>query len=135
MKILILIAVLIFTAFVPVMAQQKPDSRKENGQKADSQQVRKVCLLINRIFSLSAEQQTALFNGQLKIAEQKRYVFSQFWKTPEFSSKMLEVNRSRDSLYYTVLGENQYRMYKDSVWVLQERGKRPDSTILQKNRP
>jgi hypothetical protein len=69
---------------------------------------------INQLFTLSREQQAALYQVGLTVNQAKRSVFLNFRKTDSFQMKLAAVSFLKDSLYRSVLGADNFKVYRDS---------------------
>jgi len=82
---------------------------------------------IKQLFSLSPEQEKALYRAGIFAQKVKRTVFEKYWKTDSFSYKLAQSQKLTDSVYRTILGDQRFGVYKDSLYrreVLNDKDKR-----------
>ncbi|AXY74129.1 hypothetical protein D3H65_09155 [Paraflavitalea soli] len=58
------------------------------------------------------EQEAALYQALLQERANRRQVFKQYWRTPQFRDKLAQATYQRDSIYQTVLGKVKYLRYR-----------------------
>ena len=86
-------------------------------------------------FQLSPGQTDSLHQAWIRAYSAKRVVFAQFWKTDSFPAMINRVTRMKDSLYFMIMGQRQFQVYKDSLFRQQERQARTTSLPSKPSQP
>jgi hypothetical protein len=85
------------------------------GVKADSSMASKNVTFITQLFSLSDKQRQQLFRADTIAGKAIRKVFRQKLNKDQFRNQLAKAKRLKDSLYVSVLGEKNFRIYSDTL--------------------
>ena len=72
-------------------------------------------------FQLSAVQTDSLHQAWLHAYAARRQAIARYWKTDSFPVMIKRADRLKDSLYKSVLGQQRFYIYKDSIFSSQQR--------------
>ena len=94
-------------------------TKEQYEKKVDSFMTARIVGRMQKLFTLTAEQQQALKEATATLNRSRRAVFMQYKKTPLLQQKMQGQEQARDSVYQSIVGAANYATYK--AVVLQER--------------
>jgi hypothetical protein len=86
-------------------------------------------------FQLSPGQTDSLHQAWIQAYNAKRQVFTRYWKTDSFPVMINRVTRMKDSLYFMIMGQRPFQVYKDSLFRQQERQTRATSPSPKSSQP
>lgn len=96
-------------------AAQKAKQRQNWEQRGDSAIASREVIRMKHLFSLTSQQEQALFQGGIGINQRRREVLKKYDKTDALQPNMAKVKQSADSLYISIVGEKNYQLYKDAL--------------------
>lgn len=100
---LLLLSIFITVAAIPAMAQTGGSDTLVSGRIAQK---------MKDTLSLSAQQKDSIYAVNMHLAGQKGIVRQQYSNSDSLQYYIQRVERSRDSLYRGVIGEEKYLLYK-----------------------
>ena len=83
--------------------------------KSDSMFVVRQLRQMKSVFTLSPEQEKLLSQSIGTLNAKRREVFKAYWKKEGFREQMLKVDQNADSLFRSLIGEKNLRIYKDTM--------------------
>jgi len=86
-------------------------------------------------FQLSPGQTDSLHQAWIQAYNAKSQVFARYWKTDSFPVMINRVTRMKDSLYFMIMGQRPFQVYKDSLFRQQERQTRATSPSSKSSQP
>ena len=90
---------------------------------------------MQQLFQLSAGQTDSLHQAALQAYNTRKQVLASYWKTDSFPIMIARASRLKDSLYFTIMGPRQFQIYKDSLFVQQERLRSQPTTSPKQGQP
>jgi hypothetical protein len=107
MKNIVLPVALFFMANTACKAQQT--------NAVDTFMTERTLSQLQKIFTLTLQQQTAFYEAGVFANEARRKVFANYWKTDSFKIKLARADYFKDSLYRSVLGDANMKRYRDTL--------------------
>jgi hypothetical protein len=86
-------------------------------------------------FQLSPGQTDSLHQAWIQAYKARKQVFARYWKTDSFPVMINSVSRMKDSLYFMIMGQRPFQVYKDSLFRQQERQTRATSPSPKSSQP
>ncbi len=99
----------------PLSSEQLQQRRQLQEQKADSAMADREVLRMKEQFSLTPQQEATLYKVGVSINHNRREVIKKYWRTEAFQEQIAEVDKKRDSLYQSIVGEANYKKYKGAL--------------------
>jgi hypothetical protein len=116
-KIILYICTFLFVFTIVTFGQQKQQSIEQRRplmeQKADSAIANRTIKRMKELFTISPEQEQALYKTGVTINNNRRQLFKTYWKTEAFQTEMTKVDKAADSSYKAIVGSNNYQLYKE----------------------
>jgi hypothetical protein len=107
MKNIVLLIILFVTVIFETNAQQ--------AKSVDTFMTEKAIKQLEKVFTLTRQQEAALYKAGILANKARRSVFTNYWKTDSFRIMLARADYYKDSLYRSVLGETKMKIYRDTL--------------------
>lgn len=116
-KPLVFISIFLFVSISVSFGQQTQLSAEQRKalmeQKADSAIANRTIKRMKELFTLTTSQEQHLYQTGVTINNSRRQVFKTYWKTDSFALQMSRADHTADSLYRTIVGVENFKLYKE----------------------